>query len=214
MSRDKGFPNAAFRIFLLGMEEVLGQEQTKTVVTRAGLERLKHSYPPNTMERELTFGDYARLNQAVIDASGSQAPQVLTRIGRISMQIAMRESPFLAGTDATQHFFSVIGAALKFMPTESRMRVVLHTMATAMGRTARTRINVEEDPEGFLWDVEECPACWGRTSSVPSCWLATGMLQEALQWATGGKEFQVEEITCHAIGHAHCRHRISKQPKG
>ncbi len=60
--------------------------------------------------------------------------------------------------------------------------------------------------------IERCPACWGRQTSYPCCHLSTGLLHEALRWVSGGKNFDVEEITCIAMGDTTCTFEVIKQP--
>jgi hypothetical protein len=41
----------------------------------------------------------------------------------------------------------------------------------------------------------------------PACWLVQGLIQEALQWATG-QEHEVEEEACRAMGATACQFRV------
>ena len=41
---------------------------------------------------------------------------------------------------------------------------------------------------------------------------ATGLLQEALKWVSGGNEFRVNESKCVAVGDAICEFVIQKEP--
>jgi hypothetical protein len=44
------------------------------------------------------------------------------------------------------------------------------------------------------------------------CYMATGLLQEALKWVSGGNEFRVNESKCVALGDAVCEFIIQKEP--
>ena len=73
-------------------------------------------------------------------------------------------------------------------------------------------VRLEEDPNKFLWHIERCPVCWGRRTDSPCCHLAVGILQEALFWVSGGRNFMVEELQCLARGDESCTIRIARQP--
>ena len=44
------------------------------------------------------------------------------------------------------------------------------------------------------------------------CYGAVGILQEGLRWASGGKDFKVEEVECQAMGADNCVFHIYKEP--
>jgi len=41
---------------------------------------------------------------------------------------------------------------------------------------------------------------------------AVGIIQEGLRWASGGKNFRVEQISCMSMGHPDSRFAIYKEP--
>jgi predicted hydrocarbon binding protein len=54
--------------------------------------------------------------------------------------------------------------------------------------------------------------CWGRKTDRPICYIAVGILQEALRWVSGGLEFRIEELECIGMGAESCVFRIDKEP--
>jgi predicted hydrocarbon binding protein len=46
----------------------------------------------------------------------------------------------------------------------------------------------------------------------PTCFIAAGILQEALKWVSGGNEFRVNESRCMATGDTVCEYVIQKEP--
>ena len=66
--------------------------------------------------------------------------------------------------------------------------------------------------EIVIYTIYQCPVCWGRTSAKPICYGAVGILQEGLRWVSGGKDFKVEEMECHATGQENCVFHIYKEP--
>ncbi len=60
--------------------------------------------------------------------------------------------------------------------------------------------------------TEDCPMCAGKLADEPICWLWTGSLKEAAHWQTG-KEFEVVQVACRAMGDPACVWEIGKTPK-
>jgi len=54
--------------------------------------------------------------------------------------------------------------------------------------------------------------CWGQQADRAICYIAVGILQETLRWVSGGLEFRVDEIHCHAVGAEACVFKIDKEP--
>jgi hypothetical protein len=91
-------------------------------------------------------------------------------------------------------------------------KVGFEVFAETFNKFTDQTVRLGEDETRFLWIIERCPVCWGRRSNQPCCHLAVGILQESLYWVSGGKNFEVEEITCIAQGDPTCTIAIEKQP--
>jgi predicted hydrocarbon binding protein len=63
-----------------------------------------------------------------------------------------------------------------------------------------------------MYIIEKCPVCWGRHTDRPCCYIAQGILEEALNWVTGGRNFKVQQIECRAAGSSECVWAIDKEP--
>jgi predicted hydrocarbon binding protein len=63
-----------------------------------------------------------------------------------------------------------------------------------------------------VYIIERCPVCWGRHADAPVCYAALGIIQEGLNWGTGGMKFKTTEVTCIAKGDPSCNFVISKSP--
>jgi predicted hydrocarbon binding protein len=71
--------------------------------------------------------------------------------------------------------------------------------------------HLEEDDEAFYMVYTFCPCIFrSRKDTTPCCYTTVGTLQEGMRWATGGKHFRVQEVTCLNIGDAECRFKIEK----
>ncbi len=85
-------------------------------------------------------------------------------------------------------------------------------MAETFSKFSDQKSEVKEAGEHFVYTIYQCPVCWGRTSDRNICYGAAGILQEGLRWISGGKDFRVEEIECHAAGAENCVFHVFKEP--
>jgi predicted hydrocarbon binding protein len=198
------YPNKMGRIVLMAMEEVLGRNGINAVLNLSQLSRLINCYPPNNFDLQFNFGDLGKIQAALEDLYGPLGGRgVALRSGRASFKYGLREfGPLLGITDL----------AFRLLPLNEKLITGLSVFADAFNRFSDQRVRIEEMPDRFFWHIERCPVCWGRHADNPVCHLAVGLLQEALYWVSGGKQFLVEETQCIAQGDLTCTIVIDKKP--
>ena len=207
MAREKSglyYPNKIGRIYLMAMEEVMGTNGIKAVLNLAKAPELIGNYPPNNLAREFDFADFGAIGAAIEEMYGPRGGRGLAlRAGRASFAQGLSE------------FGAVIGAselAFKVIPLGTKVKVGLKAMAETFTKFSDQKSDVEETDDYFIYTIYKCPVCWGRTGEKPICYGAVGILQEGLRWVSGGKDFKVEEISCHAVGDPNCVFHIYKEP--
>jgi predicted hydrocarbon binding protein len=198
------YPNKIGRIYLMAMEEVMGSNGIKAVLNLAKVPELIGNYPSNSLAREFDFSDFGAIGAAIEEMYGPRGGRGLAlRAGRASFAQGLSE------------FGSVVGAselAFKVIPLGTKVKVGLKAMAETFTKFSDQTSGVEESDDYFVYTIYQCPVCWGRTSEKPICYGAVGILQEGLRWVSGGKDFKVEEIKCHAAGDENCVFYIYKEP--
>jgi predicted hydrocarbon binding protein len=198
------YPNKIGRIYLMAMEEVMGTNGIKAVLNLAKTPELIGNYPPNNLAREFDFSDFGTIGAAIEEMYGPRGGRGLAlRAGRASFAQGLSE------------FGSVIGAselAFKVIPLGTKVKVGLKAMAETFTKFSDQTSDVEESDDHFVYTIHKCPVCWGRTSEKPICYGAVGILQEGLRWVSGGKDFKVEEVQCHAVGDENCVFHVFKEP--
>jgi predicted hydrocarbon binding protein len=200
---DPMLPNATLRVLFLSMEDVMGQNGVSAVLNSAGLSRFVKNYPPNNLEPSVTFEEYATVVKAVEDFYGARAAKAqLVRVGRATFQYALKEHPTTLGLG---------GLALKMMPLNMQMKTVLGNVAGGMTKDLHEPAHIEERADHYVFVKDACGACQGRKAEKPVCFTTAGAILESLKWATG-KNFDVTEIVCRAMGGATCTFRIAKAP--
>jgi predicted hydrocarbon binding protein len=93
-----------------------------------------------------------------------------------------------------------------------KLRAGAEAFARTFGVLTGQPVAYAEEAGRALWVMERCPICWGRQTSHPACHLAVGLLQEAICWISGGRHFNVEEVSCIARGEETCTIAIDKEP--
>lgn len=198
------YPNKMGRIYLMAMEEVMGTNGIKAVLNLAKVPELIDNYPPNNLAREFDFADFGAIGQSIEEMYGSRGGRGLAlRAGRAAFAQGLSE------------FGSVVGAgelAFKVIPLATKLKVGLKAVAETFTKFSDQKSGVEEADDRFVYTIYECPVCWGRSSDRNICYGAVGILQEGLRWVSGGKDFKVEEVECHANGAENCVFHVHKEP--
>lgn len=191
------------RIILLAMEEVMGHNGVSAVLNLAKLGHLVDSYPLNNFERQFSFDALGAMQQAQDEMHGRRSGEELAlRTGHMCFKFGIKEfGPVLAIADV----------ALRLLPLGMKLRVGLEVFAETFNKFTDQVVQLSEDEARFFWVIERCPVCWGRHTDQPCCHLAIGVLQESLYWVSGGRDFQIEEVTCIAQGDPTCTITMDKQ---
>jgi predicted hydrocarbon binding protein len=200
------YPNKIARIYLLAMEEIMGKNGLNAVLNMAKLSHLIDNYPPENLDKQFDFSEYSALNAALEEMYGPRGGRGLAlRAGRASFARALQSFGAMAG---------VGDLAFKVLPLGTKLKMGLPAMAGIFTQVSDQISRVEEKDDHFLYVIERCPVCWGRHVEKPVCYAAVGLLQEGLRWVSGGKEFRVDEVTCHSAGDPNCTFACYKEPIG
>lgn len=198
------YPNKIVRIYLEAMEEVMGKGGINAVLNLAKLPHFIDNYPPDNLAREIDFADFSAMNAAIEEMYGPRGGRGLAlRAGRASFAQGLNDFGALIG---------VSELAFKVIPLGTKLKVGLRAMAETFSTFSDQKSHVREEADRFIYTIDYCPVCWGRTSDRPVCFAATGVLQEGLRWVSGGKDFRVEQIRCHSMGHDNCEFAVYKEP--
>ena len=202
--------NGYMRWAVEAIEEVAGRHELEAILRDAGLERLLEKPPPNdmTFSVRLTFRDYAALNQAIVNLCGSEAKDFALRIGRRSAERSVLDQSAV---------FGLTGLALKLLPTNLQIKMVLKNVVSTFRRLAAKagdvlHAEIEEHDDKWIYRSADCSTCAGKEADEPICWVFVGAIEQMLVWATG-KEFAVVESACRAVGAPECVFEIDKTPK-
>jgi predicted hydrocarbon binding protein len=208
---DLNIVDAYMRWALLASEEVVGKRGLSVVLRDAGLERFIDNYPPDETRviSGLTFGDYSNLSAGLLAFFGRAGKGMLQRIGRLSAQHGIRQQGAVFGL--------ATALSSKVLPVPMQLRIGLTNMQNGFRKLSQqvgqqVCLSLEDRGDRFAYVDEDCSQCAGKEADAPICLIRTGTLVEALRWLTG-KEFDVQEVECRAMGAPACVWEIVKSPK-
>jgi hypothetical protein len=173
------YPQRMGRIIRQAMDEVLGCRNAQKVLKHASLADLGDS----AQDLPFSFEDLGRMQGSMEKLYGVRGGRgLILRSGQACFKYSLRElGPSLGLNDI----------AFRLLPLEAKVRRGLQIFAEMFNNTTDQHVRVEETETSFLWHIDHCQACTERQSEHATCDLVIGMLQEALYWMSGGKQFIV-----------------------
>ncbi|MBN2499134.1 MAG: 4-vinyl reductase [Anaerolineales bacterium] len=199
------YPNRFALITLNALEEVMGKNGLNAILNLAHLPHLIDNYPPANLERAFDFADYTAVNMALEEMYGPRGGRGLAlRAGRATFADGLRNFGAMAGAG---------DLAFKVLPLQAKLRIGIPAMAKIFTQVSDQHSTAKEQEHEFIYTIHRSPICWGRSGEEkPVCFIAVGLLQEALKWVSGGSEFRVQESECMAMGAESCQFVIQKEP--
>lgn len=200
---DLYYPNNLSHIYLLSIEDVIGENGVKAILNSAGLSELIGNYPPYNTENGFDFSKFSMIIGTLDELYGKKGSKVLS----------MR-----AGNALFAEMLKVLGEPEDIHSPEFQSKPLIEKIHTGLSVARRTFSKTKTEPipqmddGSFYYSVKYCPVCWGRTTDSPDCFLVSGMLQAAVRWSTGGMEFPVTQKTAHSCGDATCDFVIPVTP--
>jgi predicted hydrocarbon binding protein len=197
-------PNLIAKIYLEAIQDTMGSDGLKALLSMADMQHLVDNLPPDNLAKEFDFADFAHLIEAMEMVYGPRGGRALSlRAGRKAFDQGLRNLGPMVG---------ITGTTFRRLPLRYKMKVDLGLMARAFASTSDQICHVEEQDDHFLYVIERCPVCWGRHSDSPLCHAALGMIQEGMDWGSGGLKFKITEVSCMARGDPACSFSIAKEP--
>jgi hypothetical protein len=198
------YSNKMARMAILALEDVMGKNGINAILNLASLPHLINNYPPDNLERQFDFSDFSSIIAALEELYGPRGGRGLAlRAGRASFNNGLRTFGPLAG---------VADMAFQVLPLSIKLKTGLPGMARIFSTTSDQLSTVREEGNTFVYTIHRCPVCWGRKTDKPACFIATGVIKSALVWVSGGREFNVTQISAHSCGDETCDFIIDKDP--
>jgi predicted hydrocarbon binding protein len=191
-------------VFQQAIEEILGQSGENI---QQDLVKFSAQIKCNHSQHEFSNSGLihiSHLQAGLESAYGARAGHGLAvRIGRACLKYALREfGPELGLTELP----------FRLLPLQAKLTTATAAFAALFNTCTDQRVRLEKDEKYIYWIIERCPLCWESQAEGPGCYLAVGFLQEALFWASGGKNFEVAEKQCSTMDNGACIIQIDRIP--
>lgn len=141
---------------------------------------------------------YASLQAAMRAYYGRGARGTLLRVGERLWHHLLEDAALGGKTQA---------ALIKRLPLTTRRKSILDLLARLIGAQSND-ITVHTLDLDLLFVDPASPAAEGQNDSRPICFVTLGLIRESLLWATK-QGFDVEEISCKAMGNDTCEFKVS-----
>lgn len=125
------------------------------------------------------------------------------KVGRAAFQGVVRTYGSDEGFEDQQY---------QLLPVRKRARAGLEKLAAIFDCACGIRVAVTAEPDAWLWTLADCEECGNPAVETMVSHFMLGLLQAYLAWISGGKVFQVEEISCRADGAPNCVIRVLRRP--
>jgi predicted hydrocarbon binding protein len=202
--------DAYMRWALEAAEDVAGKHGLNIVLRDAGLAHLIDNYPQEQLavSGTITYGEYANLSAGLLSFFGRAAKSMTMRIGRISTRRAIDQQSALFGIAAL--------TAAKFLPLSTQIKMGAEAQINGFKKLSKTVdeeyvAHLEDWGDKYAFVIETCAMCAGKLADEAICYLFTGTLQDSTKWLTG-KNLDIREVECRALGAPACVWEISKTP--
>lgn len=150
------------------------------------------------LDDQRTAQAYSRLQSALRTYYGRGARGILLRIGTNLWQKLLDDSTLGIRAQA---------ALVRSLPSSLRRKPMLELLARILS-SASGSITVHNLDLDLLFVDQASPTTLNQSGDVPICFVTFGLIRECLYW-TDGKEHDVEERACRAMGAHHCEFKIA-----
>jgi predicted hydrocarbon binding protein len=200
---DRLISNMTFRVVLLGIREIIGENGLNTVLNYAKLAKYRDNLPPNDHEKkQCLVSEVAAVDRGVADIFGDNgAAAILFQVGKMQAKWGLEENP------------DTIAAARKILSGMGEFDTAKTALELAAGVVAAetdSKAWVQADGQDLLYHIDENTHSFGLKSKTPICHVTSGFVTGILAWATGEEGWIAREEACMAMGAPHCTHRVRK----
>jgi len=193
------FSNRVLRRFVETVAKELGPDQFNAMLSLSQL--------PAEWSSPATFAKtdpvesakaYASLQAAMRTYYGRGARGVLIRVGQRLWDHLLEDAALGGKAQAV---------VVKRLPLATRRKSTLELLGKFIG-TQPGDITVHTLDLDLLLADHASPNTEGQSAPAPICFVTQGLIRESLFWATG-KNFDVEETSCKAMGEEACEFTIT-----
>jgi len=194
------FSPRLLRAFALTLAEESGAGKLSIVMETAGFSaRLADPEAGAALDAAAASQAYADIQKAVRAYYGRGARGILLRVGAQLWQRLLNDAPFTVRPQI---------ALARGLATKDNPKPALD-LAAKLFSTHPGDLTVHTLDRDLLLVDHPSHAATGQRDDEPLCWVTLGLAREALSWATG-REYDVAEISCRALGAKQCEFKVTR----
>lgn len=189
-------PNNFCRSFLEALEHLAGKNGVSTVLNLASLRKWTDAYPPDDLDKQIDFADFAKINQSLEDLFGSKGGRSLSRqAGWTIFDHNLINLPRMEE--------AIEGAQADHSP-EERFHLAIKTLSDVLNEISDITSTTEITQNKSLISITTCPVCWGRSENSPICSTLLGIIERNIAVFADGMDYAILEDECIAAGDSGC----------
>ncbi len=186
------------RIFVEMVASELGADNLAAVLEKASLALpLPDPEAAARLDASAAASAYADLQKVLRTYYGRGARGILLRVGGQMWKKLLDRAPLTLKPQI---------ALARGLPASASAKPALELLAKLFSTKPGDLTVHTLDPNLLLVD-HAGPASTGQRSDEPICWVTMGLIREALYWGAG-REFDVTETSCRALGAQACEFKI------
>jgi predicted hydrocarbon binding protein len=191
---DPSLPPSLLQIFIQTAINEVGSSELDQIV---GDPTLLDAGQISTMNELEAGKTYAAIQSQLRTYYGRGARGTLLRIGQSLWE------PMLHDRNLADR---ILAAGIKALPAGSRPKPALDLLAKFL-RGDEGSVSVHSMDLNLLFVDSSSPTTAGLSESQPVCHVTRGLIRGVLFWATG-KNFDVDETGCRAMGNSSCEFQV------
>ena len=191
-------PVYVLKRFTDGLRAQVGADALKAVFEKANLptDWVNPAHMPG-LDNVSAAQAYSQLQGTMRTYYGRGARGILFRIGGVMWEQVLNDAPFVI--KAQSKLVRTLPAAMRFKPA---LEVLAKILSARAGDMTVHILDLD-----WLFVDRISPTALGYREAAPICFVTQGLIRECLFWATG-REFDIEETSCLAIGEKECKFKI------
>lgn len=193
------FPARIVTRFVETLSAELGHDTLAAVLEKSGLpEEWTQPAHFSALDDSQTAQAYSRLQSALRIYYGRGARGILLRIGAGLWNHLLNDSAF--GLKAQAVFLHGLPKSLRRKPA---LELLARFLSAVPGDVTVHNLDLD-----LLLVDQSSPTTLGQSDDTPICFVTLGLIRECLYWADG-KEHDIEERACRAMGARQCEFKIT-----
>lgn len=198
MTNKTTFSPKLLEIFVALVREEIGEERLSVILGKSNLPRRWANSPDlGSLSETEAAESYAGLQSAIRAYYGRSARGILIRVGSSFFKALLKNASFKEKTQAK---------LLKGLPQTSRRKAAMELLIRLLD-TPPEGMTVHTLDLNLLLVDKHSPSAHNQHDDEAICYVTIGLIREAIYWSMG-KDAQIEETSCKAMGSEACEFQI------